>query len=62
MYADPKHLKNKETKVRLDETTDDLLFSMARFLGREKAALARDLLEESLTRLIAEVNPEHDVA
>lgn len=62
MYADPRHLKNKETKVRLDEKTDDLLFSMANFLGREKAALARDLLEDSLNRLIAEVNTDHEVA
>lgn len=62
MYADPRHLKNKETKVRLDEKADDLLFSMANFLGREKAALARELLEDSLYRLVAEVKSEHEVA
>lgn len=62
MYANPKHLRNKETKVRLDEKTDELLVSLSNFLGYEKAALARSLLEESLTRLIAEVKPEHDVA
>lgn len=62
MYADPRHLKNKETKLRLDEATDDVLFSLARFFGQEKAALARELFEEGLARRLAEVNAKRDVA
>lgn len=53
MYDDPKHLRDHITKVRLDEDTDDLLRSLARFQRTQKSVLARELLEASLREMIA---------
>ncbi len=52
MYDNPKHLKDHVTKVRLDEDTDDLLKSLARFHRTQPAVLARELLEEKLTEML----------
>ncbi len=52
MYADPKHIRDHITKVRLDEDTDDLLSSLAKFHRTQKAVLARELLEEGLKSLL----------
>lgn len=52
MYADPKHLHDHITKVRLDEETDDLLKCLARFHRTQPAVLARELLEEKLAEML----------
>lgn len=57
MYDDPRHLRDHITKVRLDEDTDDLLQSLARFHRTQKAVLARELLESSLREMLAEIAP-----
>lgn len=57
MYDDPRHLRDHITKVRLDEDTDDLLQSLARFHRTQKAVLARELLESSLREMLAELAP-----
>jgi len=53
MYADPKHIRDHITKVRLDEDTDDLLQSLAKFHRTQKAVLARELLEASLRDMLS---------
>lgn len=53
MYHDPKHLRDHITKVRLDEDTDDLLQSLAKFHRTQKAVLARELLEASLRDMLS---------
>jgi predicted DNA-binding protein len=53
MYHDPKHLRDHITKVRLDEDTDELLQSLAKFHRTQKAVLARELLEASLRDMIS---------
>lgn len=58
MYEDPRHLRDHITKVRLDEDTDDLLQSLARFHRTQKAVLARDLLEASLREMLSEIGVE----
>lgn len=62
MYTDPNHLRDKATKVRLDEVADDLLTAMARFHRTQKAVLARDLLERALNQMMEELNAKTDVA
>jgi len=47
MYHDPKHLRDHITKVRLDEDTDELLQSLAKFHRTQKAVLAPELFEAS---------------
>lgn len=59
MYDDPRHLRDHITKVRLDEDTDDLLQSLARFHRTQKAALARELLEASLRDMLSDLQANH---
>lgn len=58
MYADPKHIRDHITKVRLDEDTDDLLQSLAKFHRTQKAVLARELLEASLRDMISRLESD----
>jgi len=53
MYHDPKHLRDHIRKVRLDEDTDELLQSLAKFHRTQKAVLARELLEASLRDMLS---------
>lgn len=53
MYADPKHIRDHITKVRLDEDTDELLQCLAKFHRTQKAVLARELLEASLRDMLS---------
>ncbi|MBD1555192.1 hypothetical protein [Pseudomonas typographi] len=62
MYVDPNHLRDKATKVRLDEVADDLLSAMARFQRTQKAVLAREILERGLKQMMEELNAKTDVA
>lgn len=48
MYADPKHIRDREVKVRLDDVSFDLLEAMATFSRRQRAVLARELIEQGL--------------
>lgn len=61
MYSDPRHLRDHEVKVRLDEATVRLLEALARYQRKQRAVLARDLLLEGLERLLAE-EEKHDRA
>lgn len=54
MYADPRHLRDHEIKVRVDEDTARLLEALARYRRTQRAVLARELLLEGLERLLAE--------
>lgn len=62
MYADPKHIRDHITKVRLNEDTDELLTCLARFHRTQKAVFARDLLEKALSELLDEHNGDSSVA
>lgn len=57
-YDDRSHLHDQITRVRLDQDTDDLLRSLAKFHRTQKAVLARELLEASLRNLLNEVHGE----
>lgn len=54
-YDDRSHLHDQVTRVRLDQDTDDLLRSLAKFHRTQKAVLARELLEASLRDMLSEV-------
>ena len=62
MYADPKHLKDKETKVRLDEEFDTFLASLARIHRTQKAVLAREILEAAMLRMREELTGDERMA
>jgi predicted DNA-binding protein len=62
MYLDSNHLRDKATKVRLDEVADDLLSAMARFQRTQKAVLAREILERGLKQMMEELNAKQDIA
>jgi predicted DNA-binding protein len=62
MYVDPNHLRDKATKIRLDEIADDLLSAMARFQRTQKAVLAREILERGLKQMMEELNAKQDIA
>ena len=62
MYADPKHIRDREVKVWLDDASFDLLEAMASFdlleamasfSRRQRAVLARELIEQGLKALFA---------
>jgi predicted DNA-binding protein len=55
-YDDRSHLHDQITRVRLDQDTDDLLRSLAKFHRTQKAVLARELLEASLRSMLSEVH------
>lgn len=58
-YDDRSHLHDQITRVRLDQDTDDLLRSLAKFHRTQKAVLARELLESSLRSMLNEVHGNH---
>lgn len=62
MYDNPSHLKDKEIKLRVDETTYNLIGALARFHRTQKAVLVRDLVEAALERLAGEDSEEHNAA
>ncbi|MND23296.1 hypothetical protein D3C76_274260 [compost metagenome] len=57
-YDDRSHLHDQITRVRLDQDTDDLLRSLAKFHRTQKAVLARELLEASLRGMLAELGED----
>lgn len=62
MYADPKHVRDHEIKLRVDEDTYHLIEAMARFNRTQKAVLCRDLVKSALERLTDEHTDEQGVA
>lgn len=62
MYADPKHIRDHEIKLRVDEDTYQLIEAMARFNRTQKAVLARDLVLSALERMSNESTEEHAIA
>lgn len=63
MYANPKHLRDHEIKVRLDEDSYRLIKALAEYNKRQPAVLARDLLIAGIERLLNSAQiPVKDVA
>jgi hypothetical protein len=62
MYADPKHLRDHEIKLRVDEDTFHLIEAMARFSRTQKAVLVRDLVKAALDQMTEEFNKNTDAA
>ena len=54
MYANPKHLHDREIKVRVDEDTFNLLQALAAYHRTQRAVLCRELLEAQLAALASE--------
>ena len=51
MYSNPKHVRDHEIKVRVDEATFNLIEAAAEFHRTQKAVLARELIEAGLSEL-----------
>ncbi|MGE8452802.1 MAG: hypothetical protein ACN6OP_19710 [Pseudomonadales bacterium] len=62
MYANPRHLHDREIKVRVDEDTFELIQALAKFHRTQRAVLCRDLLEAQLAALASEDTGQQDVA
>lgn len=62
MYADPRHLKRNEIKVRLDDDLYQLLEATAHFRRTQKAVLARDVLEAWLSSIVENDTKENSAA
>lgn len=62
MYANPKHLHDREIKVRVDEDTFNLIQALATFHRTQRAVLCRELLEAQLAALSSETTAEEEVA
>jgi hypothetical protein len=62
MYANPRHLHDREIKVRVDEDTFELIQALAKFHRTQRAVLCRDLLEAQLAALTVEDTGEQNVA
>ncbi|QJP10481.1 hypothetical protein [Pseudomonas multiresinivorans] len=62
MYADPKHLRDREIKLRVDEATYDVIEALARFHRTQKAVLVREFVQAQLDQLATEDNGETNVA
>ncbi|WKT59132.1 hypothetical protein Q2E61_09345 [Microbulbifer thermotolerans] len=59
MYANPKHLKDHEIKLRVDEETYNLIEAIAKFNRTQKAVLVREFVEAQLAKLAEEnINAE----
>ena len=54
MYANPKHLHDREIKVRVDEDTFNLIQALAAYHRTQRAVLCRALLEAQLAALASE--------
>lgn len=62
MYADPRHLRDHEIKVRLSEDAYRLIEAMASYRGTQRAVLARELVLEGLAALVEESTAATDAA
>lgn len=62
MYDDPRHLRDREIKLRVDEATYELISALARFHRTQKAVYVRDLVESQLELLAGDTTEEQAVA
>lgn len=62
MYANPKHLHDREIKVRVDEDTFNLIQALAAYHRTQRAVLCRELLEAQLVALASENNGDQTAA
>jgi uncharacterized protein YeeX (DUF496 family) len=51
MYADPRHIRDHEVKVRLNEDELHLLEALAQYNQTQRAVLARELILDALAKL-----------
>lgn len=54
MYADPRHIRNNEVKLRFNDREAKLIEAVANFSGQQRAVLLRELVMEGLQILKAE--------
>ncbi|MDS4070224.1 MAG: hypothetical protein RKO24_11455 [Candidatus Competibacter sp.] len=52
MYADPRHLRDHEIKVRLNEDAYQVVIALARFNRQQPAVFTRELLLAGIDRLM----------
>lgn len=50
MYADPRHIRDHEVKVRLNEDEMKVLEALAQYNHVQKSVLARELILAALTK------------
>lgn len=62
MYADPRHVRDREIKLRVDDDTYDLIDALARFHRTQKAVLVREFVEAQLAQLAEEDNDNNAAA
>ncbi|AJQ46407.1 MULTISPECIES: hypothetical protein [Pseudomonas] len=62
MYANPKHLHDREIKVRVDEDTFNLIQALAAYHRTQRAVLCRELLEAQLAALASENTGDQSAA
>jgi predicted DNA-binding protein len=51
MYVDPRHLKDREVKVRFDQETFDAIQALANLHRTQRAVFIRELVEAALDRM-----------
>ena len=62
MYANPRHLRDHEIKVRLDEDSYRLVRALADYNRRQPAVLVRELLLAGVERLLAQQQVDEKAA
>lgn len=62
MYADPRHVRDREIKLRVDDATYELIDALARFHRTQKAVLVREFVEAQLAQFSDEHSNEGQAA
>lgn len=62
MYSDPRHIRDHEVKVRLNEDEIQLLESLAQYNRSQRAVFARELLLSALSRVQGSDQQQHLLA
>lgn len=62
MYADPRHVRDREIKLRVDDDTYELIDALARFHRTQKAVLVREFVEAQLAQLADQDNDKATAA
>lgn len=52
MYSDPRHVRDREIKLRVDDDTYDAIDALARVHRTQKAALVRDFVMAQLSQIV----------
>ena len=58
MYADSRHIRDHEVKVRLNEDELHLLEALAQYNQQQRAVMSRELIVSALRRLENNNNPQ----